>query len=97
MSVEDHLIPCLNKSLFGIDCPGCGFQRSVLELASGNFQNALELYPAIYTLLILGLFLLLKHKLKFKNKQKITYSLIGVNAFIISVSYCIKMSYLLHI
>tara|TARA_Y100000034_G_scaffold137038_1_gene219215 strand:- start:151790 stop:152083 length:294 start_codon:yes stop_codon:yes gene_type:complete len=97
VSGEDYLLPCLNKSLFGINCPGCGFQRSILELAAGNFQQAFELYPAIYTLIILGLFLLFRKKLKLKNNKKITYTLIGINAMIITVNYCFKMSYLLHI
>ncbi|WP_198659628.1 DUF2752 domain-containing protein [Nubsella zeaxanthinifaciens] len=39
------LIPCPFKYLFKIDCPGCGFQRSVLALIKGDFPASFELYP----------------------------------------------------
>ncbi|RZK90568.1 MAG: DUF2752 domain-containing protein [Pedobacter sp.] len=39
------LLPCPFKYLFGLDCPGCGFQRSVVALFSGDLQESLQLYP----------------------------------------------------
>ncbi|MBT6029840.1 MAG: DUF2752 domain-containing protein, partial [Crocinitomicaceae bacterium] len=26
---EDWMLPCLYKKVSGLDCPGCGFQRSL--------------------------------------------------------------------
>ena len=39
------LLPCPFKYAFGIDCPGCGFQRSVVALLEGGFYKSLQLYP----------------------------------------------------
>jgi ATPase subunit of ABC transporter with duplicated ATPase domains len=68
---EDYLLPCLNKKLFGVDCPGCGIQRSIVHVAKGEFTDAFYMYPAIYTLLVFAIFLALNWKFKFKNAEKI--------------------------
>lgn len=39
------LLPCPFKYLFKIDCPGCGFQRSVIALLQGECAKSFELYP----------------------------------------------------
>ena len=49
VSLEDFMIPCLNKKLFGFDCPGCGIQRAYSILFQGDFIAAFKMYPAIYT------------------------------------------------
>ena len=49
--VEDYMLPCLNKQLLGVDCPGCGLQRSVNLLLHGEFLAAFQMYPAIYTII----------------------------------------------
>ncbi|WP_394970829.1 DUF2752 domain-containing protein [uncultured Croceitalea sp.] len=51
LAAKDYMLPCLNKQLFGIDCPGCGLQRSVLLLFNGEFVAAFQMYPAIFTLI----------------------------------------------
>lgn len=70
IQTEDYLIPCLNKKLFGVECLGCGFQRSVLHLLRGEFAEAFHLYPAIYTLLLFLIFIILNLKFKFKHRKK---------------------------
>lgn len=91
MSLEDYMLPCLNKQLFGIDCLGCGIQRSFIHLIKGDFSTAFHLYPAIFTLILMALFLLLNFKLKFKNSKKIMITFAIINVSIIVVSYFIKM------
>ncbi|WP_298778349.1 DUF2752 domain-containing protein [uncultured Polaribacter sp.] len=85
------MLPCLNKKLFGIDCLGCGFQRAVVHLIKGNFSEAFNTYPAIYTLVLLLLFFLINIKMKFKNGKKIIITLAFINLLIIMISYFIKM------
>ena len=46
------MLPCSWKETFGIDCPGCGAQRSLAELFRGNFLESLYLFPALIPLLI---------------------------------------------
>ena len=86
---EEYMLPCLNKKLFGVDCLGCGFQRSFLHLIKGDFAEAFHLYPAIYTLILFLLFVLLNLKFKFKNARKIILTLATINILIIVISYII--------
>lgn len=89
--IEDFMIPCLNKYLFGLDCPGCGIQRALVLVCKGNFIEAYNLYPAIYTLLLLFVFFLLNLKFKFAKGKKIIINLAFINVVIVIVSYIIKM------
>lgn len=52
MDLEKYMIPCLSKTLFGVECLGCGFQRASLLLLKGDFAGAFEMYPAIYAVLL---------------------------------------------
>ena len=91
LNLEDFMIPCLNKTLFGFDCPGCGIQRSLAQLVQGEFIAAFKMYPAIYTLLFFGGFILLNTKMSFKHAQKKILILAILNVFIILGSYIVKM------
>ena len=56
MDLEKYMLPCLSKTLFGVECLGCGFQRGFLLLLQGDFVAAFKMYPALYTtLLFLGI------------------------------------------
>jgi hypothetical protein len=82
----------MNKSLFGIDCIGCGTQRSLLLILNGEFTKAFYQFPAIYTTLLLfgliGLHLIDKKR----NYQKIIIGLAIINAIIMIISYIYKIS-----
>lgn len=91
MKFEDYMLPCLNKKLFGIDCPGCGLQRSIVYLVKGEINNAYEMYPPVFTLLILLGFILLNFKFKFKNGVKIITILAILNAIVIVINYYFKI------
>ena len=67
MALENYMIPCLSKTLFGFECMGCGFQRSLLLIWKGQFIEAFYMYAAIYPLLILLAYLILTRFYKFKN------------------------------
>ena len=92
LQAEEYLLPCLNKKLFGVECLGCGFQRSVLHLIRGEFSEAFYVYPAIYTLLLFLMYILLNLKFKFKNSKKIIRVLVIINILVIISSYLIKMN-----
>lgn len=90
--VEDFMLPCLNKKIFGVECLGCGIQRATVLLFKGDFSAAFASYPAIFTLFILVAFLVFNLFIKFKHDTKIKIALIIINVLIIIVSYIIKMS-----
>jgi hypothetical protein len=89
--LEDHLLPCQWKSL-GVECTGCGLQRSVIHLLKGEFTEAFYLYPAVYTLLLMFAFLLLHLKFDFAKGHKILLWLFVLNICIIIISYILKFN-----
>ncbi|WP_445956494.1 DUF2752 domain-containing protein [Yeosuana sp.] len=91
--LENYMLPCLNKTLFGVECLGCGMQRSMSLIIHGQFAAAYKMYPAIYTLFILGLFLIFNLFIKFKHDYKVKMGLIILNVIIVVVSYLIKINH----
>ncbi len=92
VQLEDYMLPCLSKRLFGFDCLGCGMQRSLLFISKGEFIEAFKMYPAIYTILLF--FILVTYNFIFKKKKvnpKIIYSLAILNIIIILTSYFHKI------
>ncbi len=92
MYVNDiFLFPCAYKSLFGIDCPICGFQRSLLYLIEGRFTDSFHMYPPLIPFLIflglLGFHLINKN---FISRKWIERSGAGL-LVIIFTSYFIKL------
>lgn len=90
--MKEFMLPCFNKQLFGMECPGCGAQRALMLVFQGNFEAAFIMFPAIYSLIVLALFLILDLFLKFKNSFFIKTGLIILNAVIIIVAYLNKIS-----
>jgi len=50
------MFPCVYYYYFGIECPGCGFQRSIVHLFHGDFYFSLLLFPGLIPLLIFLLY-----------------------------------------
>lgn len=90
MDLEKYMFPCLSKTLFGIECLGCGFQRSLILLSKGNFDGAFNMYPAIYSsllfLAVLG-FYALKKNFILKNILIITAI---INVLFMTIGYYYK-------
>lgn len=91
-SPEDYMLPCLNKKLFGVECLGCGIQRATFLVFKGEFVAAFHMYPAIYSLFLLALFIIFNIFVKFKYDQIIKMGLIALNVVIVVVSYLIKIN-----
>ena len=53
VSMEDYMLPCYTKQIFGFDCPGCGFQRAVVLFFQGQWVDSFLMYPALFPLLAL--------------------------------------------
>jgi hypothetical protein len=90
LDLEKYMLPCLSKTLFGIECLGCGFQRGFLLLLQGNFTAAFQMYPAIYTtLLFLGIVSL--HFIdKRNNYQKYIIGMAILNGLFMILGYLHK-------
>ncbi|MFI5139848.1 MAG: DUF2752 domain-containing protein [Sphingobacteriales bacterium] len=93
--LQNHLIPCPFKYLTGIDCPGCGFQRSVLALFQGDLHKSFTLYPPTIPLLLFFTYGLADKYLKLDNsKNTLKKTLFVINGTIVLVSYSIKILHL---
>lgn len=84
------MLSCQWKQM-GMECMGCGLQRSVIHLLKGNFIEAFNSYPAIYTLLGMFVFLGLHLKFNFAQGHQILKWLFIINLSIIVVNYLIKI------
>ncbi|APY11994.1 hypothetical protein BWZ22_12470 [Seonamhaeicola sp. S2-3] len=91
--MEGYMLPCLNKQLFGVECLGCGIQRSIALIFKGEFVEAFYMYPAIYNIFILLIFLIFNLFIKFKHDYKIKMGLIFLTVLIVVVSYLIKITH----
>lgn len=93
--LKGHLLPCPFKFITHIDCPGCGFQRSLIALFQGNIQQSFNLYPPTIPLLIAFLYFAISGKFKLDNNtgkgKKIIFI---IAATIVTVSYIIKLWHL---
>ncbi len=91
--MEEYMLPCLSKKLFGIDCFGCGIQRSLALLLQGEFKAAFYMYPAIYTMLLFFVFIGISLIDKSRNYHKIIVTLGIITAFVMVFSYFYKLLY----
>jgi hypothetical protein len=89
--LESHMQTCIYKHYLGIECPGCGFQRSLIALLKGNLWESILLFPGLLPMLFLFLFLILHLIFNFKNGATILkYIFIGDMAIIIT-DYIIRI------
>jgi hypothetical protein len=65
--LEDNMLSCPYKKYFGMDCFGCGMQRSFVALLKGNLVESFYWYPALIPMIVMFLFLIVHLIFKFKN------------------------------
>lgn len=90
LKIEDYMLPCFTKKLFGFDCFGCGLQRAVAFLLKGDMAGAWEMYPAIFTIIPLFGFLAADQLFKFKYANTITVFLMVASVALILINYTLK-------
>jgi hypothetical protein len=92
--MEEYMLPCMFKKMFGFDCVGCGMQRSINFVLHGEFEKAFTMFPAIYTTLLFCLSLALYIFDKKRSHHKSVIALALINVTIMLVSYTYKMRYI---
>ena len=92
MKAEDFMLPCMNKSLFGIECFGCGTQRALLLVFKGEFVQAFYTFPAIYTTILFFVIIGLHFLDKSRDYHKVIIFLAILNAIIMIISYFYKQT-----
>ncbi|WP_299364252.1 DUF2752 domain-containing protein [Winogradskyella sp.] len=89
--LEEYMMPCLNKKLFGFECMGCGLQRSIALLLRGQIVESFMMYPGLYTLIALFGFIGINTFKSFKSGNKIITILAILNVIVIVGSYFLKL------
>jgi len=89
--LQNYLIPCPFKALTGFDCPGCGFQRALLLLIRGDFQQSWSMYPPTIPVLIIFLFAAVSYIFPFKARATIINTLAIITGNFILFSYLHKL------
>ncbi|WP_257666528.1 DUF2752 domain-containing protein [Parapedobacter tibetensis] len=89
--LQTFLLPCPFKAVTDVDCPGCGFQRSLFALAQGNWAESYQLYPPTIPLLVVFLYALLKWAFGFdKRDTAMKIMAVACGWFVIGV-YVLKL------
>ena len=83
-------LSCKIKETTGIECPGCGIQRSIELLVNGEFLESIKMYPGLLPLLA-TVGILIFHIFKGNNRsfQVLKISLI-FTLLIITITYILK-------
>jgi membrane protein insertase Oxa1/YidC/SpoIIIJ len=89
--LKSNMVSCFFKSNFGIDCPGCGFQRSFIELLNGNFFGSISTYPPLLPLLFMYVLLLSHLFFRLKNGASILLVTFIINIVLIFSHFVYKI------
>jgi hypothetical protein len=89
--LEKHMLQCPSKKLFGIDCPGCGLQRSVIALFRFDIVESWRVYPPGIFIVVTIVFMLLHLLFGFKEGAFILKMLYIVSAIAIVINYTYKI------
>jgi hypothetical protein len=88
---DSWMLPCMSKQLIGMDCPGCGIQRSISLLIDGDILNSFLMYPGLFPVIFLFLFLIFDWFTQVKQSEQIKLWATIVTIGTILTSYFIKM------
>lgn len=69
------MLTCPSVKYYGMQCPGCGMQRSMIALLQGDFLRSLQTYPALLPLMALCIYAMLHLKYKFIPGSKVIIAL----------------------
>jgi hypothetical protein len=94
--LENNLFACFFKSHLGIECPGCGMQRSLISLLKGDLIESLQYHAALVPFILTILLLLIQLKIKHVNGGKWVMWAFIVTSAITIVQYIARQTILLN-
>jgi hypothetical protein len=89
--IASHQGTCSFREHAGIDCPGCGLQRSILALLKGDLVESILQFPALLPLMAMFIFLGLHLVFKLKNGALVLKLFYITNISIIVLHYIYKL------
>jgi len=88
--LESHQIPCIYKSILGIECPTCGFQRAFILLLKGDLAKSLLVYPALIPTLVL-IVILISWLVFRKPRWSLVKRFIQIDLALIFITYIFRL------
>lgn len=85
------MLPCIWKKYLGVECMGCGFQRSMKLLWNGEFVESVALFPAGIPMLLTLLFLVYHLIFRPFHGAKVLTILFIATASIMVTHFILKM------
>jgi ABC-type transport system involved in cytochrome c biogenesis permease component len=86
------VLTCFSKYYFGVECPGCGAQRSAVCLFRGEWLDSLALYPALIPFFIFMVVAVLSVIKSIKMSTRWVLIMAMVTFGIMIVHYIMKVS-----
>lgn len=85
------MLECHYKKYLGIECPGCGAQRSFVQLIKGELVESFLLFPALIPVMFTFVFLGLHLVFKFKHGAKILVYSFSISAALMVINFIYKL------
>ncbi len=88
--LQNNAPGCMFKSLFGIDCPGCGMTRAFFSLLKGNLMESLAYNPALIPFLFTLIALFIQLKIKHPKGGLLVMWLFIITSAIAMINFIVK-------
>jgi hypothetical protein len=88
---EKFMLPCLSKQVLGMECPGCGLQRSIVLLLQGDIGASVQMYPGLLPMMALFGFMALNRFFPFRRANTVIVGLAGLTVLAILGNFLLKI------
>ena len=85
------MLECSWKSHFGVECFGCGFQRSFLLLMEGKIWESIKLFPATIPIILVFIYAVAHLIFKYKNGARNIVILFSTSAALMLANFIWKI------
>lgn len=92
VSDDSWMLPCMTKQVIGMDCPGCGIQRSISLLLQGDVIDSFLMYPGLIPIIVLFGFLIFDLFVSIRHSETIKLWATIITIGTIITSYIIKLT-----
>ena len=89
--LKEHMLPCVFVKYLGIECPGCGTQRSFIALLNGNFSESFAQNASLIPFLITIFFTICHLIFSYKSGARIIVILFSSTVAIMVGQFVMKL------
>ncbi len=90
MPYSHFMLPCVFKTLTGLSCPWCGFQRGIFELLNGNIFDSIEIFPPLLPMMAMIGMLILRLLKSTANRLSGLYITFSLTVLMLLLNFMLK-------